>query len=76
MVVAILMSVGSNGHSLGQSDGCRLDLSGDGGKPRIQHLFGLYSLRVQVGMPRYLPWGREFQLDDIILWNRGHFGRF
>lgn len=25
-------------------------------------------------MPRYLPWRREFQLGDVMLWIPGHFG--
>lgn len=45
LVVAILMSLGSSGHRLSQSDESRLDPLSGGGKPITQHLFGLSSLR-------------------------------
>lgn len=32
---------------------------------------------VQVGTTRYFPWGREFQLDDVMLWiSSGIFDTF
>lgn len=77
LVVLFLMFVGL-------SDGCRLIPSGGGGgggggnpkettekNPHSTPSIGFIFTQAQVGMPRYLPWGRDFKPDDLMLWIRG-----
>lgn len=48
-----------------------------GRNPKNTTSAGFILTPVQVGTPRYLPWGREFQLDDVMLWiSTGVFGTF
>lgn len=67
---------------VGRGGGHRPDQSVEGPSPEevlgknpqnTKYIWFMFT-QVQVGMPRYLPYGRSFTLGDVVLWIMGHFG--